>query len=213
VRAAGLAIVFGVAAVLAVSALLPTTQPSDRAALLITEGLAGVGGLIWFALVPRLPFGVSRIFVAGAIAQGVLTIMLGLTGDARSVYFPYYLLPILGTILSGSWRQVATLGALAAAGVVGLAFSAPLSDASRDATAIHLLQVGTVTFIAGATALATDETRRVLAARTAALAVQRDDAFQMAITDELTGLYNRHYMRDVLPVSYTHLTLPTICSV
>ena len=198
VRAAGLAIVFGVAAVLAVTALLPPTRPSDRAALLFTEGLAGIGGLIWFALVPRLAIGTSRIFVAGAISQGVLTIMLGLTGDARSIYFPYYLLPILGTILSGSWRQVAALGGLAAAGVVGLAFSAPLSDPSRDAMVIRLLQVGTVTFIAGATAVATDETRRALAARTATLATQRDDAFQMAITDELTGLYNRHYMRDVL---------------
>src|SRR4029077_16667807 len=37
---------------------------------------------------------------------------------------------------------------------------------------------------------------RTLAARTETLATERDDAFQMAITDELTGLYNRYYMRD-----------------
>jgi diguanylate cyclase (GGDEF)-like protein len=198
VRAAGLAIVFGVGAVLAVSAVLPTTPPGDRVSLLFTAGLTILGGLIWFTLVPRSAFGETRIFVAAAISQAVMIIMLGLTGDSGSIYFAYYLLPILGVILSGNWRQVAGLGALAATGVVGLALSSPLTDAARDITVTRLFQIAAMSFFASATARATGETRRALADRTAALAEQRDDAFAMASTDELTGLYNRHFMRDEL---------------
>lgn len=198
VRAAGLVMVFGVATVIAVNAVLPTTPAADRAGLLFSAGLAALGGVIWFTLVPRSAFGEARVFAAAAISQGVMAIMLGLTGDSRSTYFAYYLLPILGTILTGSRRQVAALGLFAATGLIGLTFASPLSDAARDITVVRLLQVTTVTFLAAATARATGETRRALADRTVALANQRDIAFAMASTDELTGLYNRHYMRDEL---------------
>src|SRR6266851_3896580 len=105
VRAAGLAIVFGVGAVLAVSAILPTTPPADRFSLFFTATLSIVGGIIWFTLVPRSAFGEARIFVAAGISQAVMIVMLGLTGDSGSIYFAYYLLPILGIVLAGSWRQ------------------------------------------------------------------------------------------------------------
>jgi diguanylate cyclase (GGDEF)-like protein len=206
VRAASLAIVFGLAAVLAVNAVLPTTRAADRAGLLFTAGLILIAGTIWFALLPRSVFPQGRVFVAAAIAQGVMVIMLGLTGGAPSMYFPYYLLPVLVMILSGSWPQAAVLGALAGAGVVGLALTDPYSDLIRDMTVTRLFQVGTITFFAAATAMATGETRRALSARTATLAEQRDDAFHMAITDELTGLYNRHYMRDALRRMTAHAT-------
>ena len=198
VRAASFAIVFGLAAVLGVSAVLPTTRSADQAGLLVTAGLVLIAGVVWFGLVPRRAFAQGRMFIAAAIAQGVMTIMLVLTGGPPSLYFPYYLLPILVLILSGSWRQAAVLGTLAAAAVIGLALSVPFTDLIRDVTVTRLFQVVTVTFFAAATARATGETRRMLAARTAALATERDDAFQMAVTDELTGLYNRHYMHDEL---------------
>jgi len=198
VRAAGLAIVFGVGVVLAVSAVLPTTPAADRVSLLFTAALTIVGGVIWFTLVPKSAFGERRIFVAAAISQAVMIVMLGLTGDSGSIYFAYYLLPILGVILSGSWRQVTLLGGLAVAGVVGLALTGPLSDAARDLTVTRAFEVAAMTFFAAATAHATGATRRALADRTATLATQRDDAFALASTDELTGLYNRHYMRNEL---------------
>ena len=204
VRTASLAIVFGLAAVLAVSAVLPTTRSGDRAGLLLTATLVLIAGLIWFSLVPRRAFAQGRMFIAAAIALGVMTIMLGLTGGPPSQFFPYYLLPILVLVLSGSWRQAAVLGTIAAAGVIGLALSAPFTDQIRDITVTRLFQVATMTFFAAATARATGETRRMLAARTAALATERDDAFQMAVTDELTGLYNRHYMRDELKRMTAH---------
>jgi len=198
VRAASLVIVFGVAAVLAVSAVLPTTRGEDRAGLLFTAALALVAGVIWFALLPRHAFESGRIFIACAIAQGVMLIMLGLTGGPQSVYFPYYLLPTLVMILSGDWKQAGVLGALAAAGVIGIAATSPLTGQARDVAVTRLFQVGTIAFFAAATAKATGETRRALAERTAALATQRDDLFQMAVTDQLTGLYNRHYLHDEL---------------
>lgn len=199
VRAASLAIVFGLAAVLAVSAVLPTTPASDRAGLLFTSGLILITGLIWFGLIPRTAFGfVGRIFVAASVAQGVMIIMLGLTGGVPSTYFPYYLLPVLVMILSGSWRHAVALGALAALGIVGLALTGPFTAFVRDVAVTRLFEIATITFFAAATSSATGETRRALAARTEALASQRDDAFQMAVTDELTGLYNRRYMRDEL---------------
>lgn len=198
VRAASIATVFGLAAVLAVSAVLPTTQSVDRAGLLLTAGLIVIAGLIWFAFVPRRVFGDRRIFVAASIAQGVMVLMLGLTGGVPSVYFSYYLLPSLVMILSGSWRQATVLGALAGVGVAGLALSVPFSDLVRDLTVTRLFQIGTITFFTAATAATTGVTRRALSARTATLATERDDAFHMAVTDELTGLYNRHYLRGEL---------------
>jgi len=198
VRAVSLAIVFGSAAVLALSAVLPTTRAADRAGLLFSAGLILVAGVVWFVLVPRRAYEYGRMFIAASIAQGVMVLMLGLTGGVTSVYFPYYLLPVLVLILSGSWRHTTVLGALAAVGVIGMGLSGPFTDVIRDLTLTRVLEIATITFFAAATAMATGETRRTLAARTLTLATQRDDAFQMAVTDELTGLYNRHYMREEL---------------
>jgi diguanylate cyclase (GGDEF)-like protein len=198
VRSASLAIVFGLAAVLALTAFLPTTHAADHAGLLVTAGLIVITGVLWFGFVPQSAFPHGRIFVAASIAQGVLVVMLGITSGSASVYFPFYLLPVLVMILSGSWRQTVIVGALAAAGVIGLALAAPGSDLERDVAVTRLLEIATMTFFSAATALATGETRRTLAARTETLVTERDDAFQMAVTDELTGLYNRHYMRDEL---------------
>ena len=198
VRAASVVIVFGAAAALAVSAVLPTTSAADRAGLLFSAGAVLAAGAAWFALLPHHAFGRRRILVAATIAQGTMLIMLGLTGGPASSYFSYYLLPVLVLILSGSWRQAAGLGLLAGAGIVGLALSTPWTETTRDLTVTRLFQIAMFTFFSLATAIATGDTRRLLAARTAALASERADAFHMAITDELTGLYNRHYMRDEL---------------
>jgi diguanylate cyclase (GGDEF)-like protein len=200
VRGVSIAVVFGLAGVLAISAVLPTTHAVDRIGLLVTSGLIVVAGVIWFAAVPRHVYPNGRILVASSIAQGVMTIMLSLTGGVPSPYFPYYLLPVLVMILSGEPRQTVALGGLAALGVIALALGEPggPTDLIRDLTVTRLFELATITLFAAATAFATGRTREALAERTATLASQRDDAFQMAITDELTGLYNRHYMREEL---------------
>ncbi|MEP7003576.1 MAG: diguanylate cyclase [Chloroflexota bacterium] len=199
VRSVGVAIVFGLAGILAVSAVLPTTHPVDRAGLLFSSGLVIVTGFVWFLVISREVFGRRRMLVACTIAQGVMTIMLGLTGGAPSVFFAYYLVPVLVMILSGNIGQTLVLGTLAATGLVGLALGDPVGgDALRDLTVTRLFELGTITFLAMTTARATGETRWALAARTEMLATERERALQMAVTDELTGLYNRHYLTDEL---------------
>ncbi len=207
VRSASVAIVFGLAGILAVSAILPTTHPVDRAGLLFSSGLVIVTGLVWFLVISREVFGRRRMLVACTIAQGVMTIMLGLTGGAPSVFFAYYLLPVLVMILSGSIRHTLVVGTLAATGLVGLVLADPArGDALRDLTVTRLFELGTITFLAMATARATGVTRRALAERTETLATEREEAFQMAVTDELTGLYNRYYMREELRRMTAHAT-------
>jgi len=207
VRAASMAIVFGLAAVLAVTAVLPTTHPVDRAGLLFTAGLVIIAGVGWFALVSRRAFAAHRILVAASVAQGVMTILLALTGGVPSVFFAYYLLPVLVMILSGSVRDTLVLGGLSAVAIVGLTLSDPAyGDTLRDLAVTRLFELGTVAFFAAATARATGETRRVLAARTETLAGERHAALRMAVTDQLTGLYNRHYMNDELRRMTAHAT-------
>ncbi len=198
VRSASLAIIVGLAAVLGTSAILPTTGAVDRIGLLVTAGLIVVVGVIWSALLLLRLLPQRRIFVAASIAQGVLVVMLGITSGVDSVFFPYYLLPGLVMILSGSWRQTAVVGTLAAAGIIGLALSGVHSDLERDVTVTRLLQIAMMTLFAAATAMITGEGRRTLAARTEVLVTERDGAFHLAVTDQLTGLYNRHYRREEL---------------
>jgi diguanylate cyclase (GGDEF)-like protein len=198
VRSVTLATLFGLAAVLAVTSVLPTTPAVHRAGLLLCAGFLAIAGIIHVALVRRDARGYGRLFVTTAICQGVMVVMLGLTGGVGSPYFSYYLLPVLVLILSGSWRHATVLGALAGVGLIGLEVSVPFTATVRDMAVTRLFQLGTITFFAAATATATGETRRALAARGDTLASQRDDAFHMAATDELTGLYNRHFMREEL---------------
>ena len=198
------AVALGWAAVLAAGALLPTTSTPDRVALLIVAGIILAAGMVLFGFVPRRAADTRLLIAGAAVAQGAMVVAVGMTGGAPSVHFTYYLLPVLLVTLSGSWRASATIGGLAAAGLLGLALSAPLTDVARDLTLTRLGQVVTIALFSAATALVIGATRRALAERTEALISQRDDAFQMAITDELTGLYNRHYMRDELRRMIAH---------
>ena len=69
------------------------------------------------------------------------------------MHFTYYLLPVLLMTLSGSWRASATIGGLAAAGLLGLALSAPLTDVARDLTLTRLGQVVTIALFSAASCL------------------------------------------------------------
>ena len=62
----------------------------------------------------------------------------------------------------------------------------------------RLLELGTITAFACIAASTTGATRRELAARTGTLASETEANFRLAITDPLTGLYNRRFMSDLL---------------
>ena len=200
VRRASVLIVAGLIAALSITAFLPTTPERDRVGLLIGAGTVGASAITWFFLVPRHLFGSYRIFAAALLAQASLLVVLALSGGIVSTQFPYYLLPVLVQIFGGRVRETVVLGAIAALGIVALAVAQDYGGADRSISlaVTRLLEIGTITAFACIAASTTGATRRELAARTGALAGETEATFQLAVTDQLTGLYNRRFMMDEL---------------
>lgn len=190
IRVASQAIVFGLAAIFAALAGLPTTTAADRAALLLTAGLVIVSGLGWFGLVPHGLFGAWRIFVAAAIAQGVLGVLITLTGTASSPYFAFFLLPPLVLIFSGDLRQVGLLATGAAIALIGIALAAA---APAGITVIRLSELAMFAAFGTIGARAFGNTRRTLATRAAVLASAYQAATNTVFKDPATGLPDRRY--------------------
>ena len=201
VRRASVAIVGGLVSALVVTAVLPTTAPPDRSGLLAGAGIILAAALVWFFLVPRTFFGAHRIFAASLLAQASLLAVIALSGGIGSRQFPYYLLPILVQILGGQVGRTVLLGGVAALGIVGMAaVQAGGGDleTARDITVTRLLELATITGFASLAAGTTGGARRELAARTVSLAGETEVNYLLAVTDPLTGLYNRRFMTDEL---------------
>ena len=194
VRRASMIVVLGQGLALLASALLPTTSASDRGGLLIGAGVAGVSGALWFLLVPRGLFGSWRVFVAAAIALSAMLAMLAMTGGLRSLYFPYYLMPLLVMIMAGNRGKTITLGGLAWAGLVGLALLSPESTADVVAGAFALRTIELLAFTFAAAAAS-----RAMGAVWLALSEQTRMIAEQARTDPLTGLGNRVALEEDLP--------------
>jgi diguanylate cyclase (GGDEF)-like protein len=181
--------------VLLAGALLPTTAPADRPGLLLGAGLVGISGALWFLVVPRGLFGAWRVFVGSTVAQVVMLVTLATTGGLRSLYFPYYLLPLLVMVMAGSRDRTLALGAVAGSGLIGLGLAAQngaADDAVRDLFVIRLLQLITFTFATVAASWAMGAIRTALADQARAFADQ-------ARADPLTGLGNRKALDEDLP--------------
>lgn len=191
VRMTSQAIVFGLAAVFAGLAVLPFTAPADRTALLITAALVLATGLGWFGLLPHGLFGTWRIFVASAIAQTVLVVLIVLTGGVDSTFFAFFLIPPLVLILSGDIRQVLTLAALA--GVALLAVAAGQRPVDAETIAVRLVELAAFAGVGALGARAFGDTRRTLATRAAVLATAYQAVTSAAHLDTGTGLPNRRY--------------------
>jgi len=202
VRRASVAIVGGLVVALSVNALLPTTLPTHRAGLLVGAAIVTGSALVWFFLVPRSLFGTHRIFAAAVLAQVSLLAVLALGGGIASPQFPYYLLPVLVQIFGGLARKAMFVGALATVGIIGLAAlqGAGGGDPAviRDFAVTRVLELITITAFASIAAATTGATRRELSARTSTLAGETEANYLLAVTDPLTGLYNRRFMTDEL---------------
>lgn len=195
VRRASVLVVAGQGVSFLVGALLPTTPGPDRTGLLIGAGLVAVAGLVWFLLVPHGWFGDWRVFVACAIAQTVILVVLVRTSGIGSLYFPYYLLPSLVMVMTGERRQTAILGAFAFTALIGLAIlgtNGVPGDAVRDLFAIRALELLTFSAAAIAATRAVGGVVSTIAERSHALSDQ-------ARTDALTGLGNRKLLDEELP--------------
>lgn len=200
VRRASVLIVASLITALSITAFLPTTPEADRLGLLIGAATVAASALVWFFLVPPELFAGHRIFAAAGLAQASLLVVIALSGGLEGRQFPYYLLPVLVQIFGGKIRETVVLGAIAAFGVVGLAtiqdYGGP--EHAFSLAVIRLLELGTITAFASIAAATTGATRRELTLRTGALAGETGANFQLAVTDPLTGLYNRRYMSSVL---------------
>lgn len=197
VRRASVLIVASLIAALSITAFLPTTPDTDRVGLLIGAGTVGASALLWFFIVPHDWFSGHRIFVAALLAQASLLVVLALSGGLAGTQFPYYLLPVLVQIFGGRVRETVVLGAIAALGIVALAITQDHGGPARSFSlaVTRLLELGTITAFASIAASTTGATRRELAARTGSLAGETEANFRLAVTDPLTGLYNRRFSR------------------
>lgn len=192
VRTTGITVVFGIAAVFALEALLPGTTEADRLGLLVTAALVVVTGTIWFALVPQHWFGTARAFVAAVVSQLVLLTMVVLTGGAQSVHVGYLVVPAVVLILSGSVRQILLLGGFTFAGVGLIALSNALAgNPPAEGTSSRLLLLVMLIGTCAAVARATGRHREVTTERAADLADDSVAVMSMAMTDVLTNLPNR----------------------
>ena len=201
VRRASVAIVAGLIGALVVTAVLPSTEPSERSGLFVGAGIVGAASLVWFFLIPRTLFAAHRIFAAALLAQSALLAVLALSGGVGSRQFPYYLLPILVQIFGGQVGRAVLLGSIAGLGIVGMAaVQSGNGDPGtvRDIAVTRLLELATITGFASIAAGTTGGARRELAARTVSLAGETEANYLLAVTDPLTGLYNRRFMTDEL---------------
>jgi diguanylate cyclase (GGDEF)-like protein len=192
VRGTGVAVVFGIAGVFVLNALLPATSTADRQGLLVTAGLVAATGAIWFWLVPNDWFGEHRVFVASMIAELVLLVMVFLTGGVHSQYSGYLVVPAVVLILAGSVSQSLLLGALAFVGVAVLAVtSAVAGQPPGEGATSRLLILVAVIATCAAVAGATGKHRQVTTERAAGLADESVAVLSIAMTDGLTNLPNR----------------------
>ena len=193
VRRASMIVVLGQGLALLASALLPATSASDRAGLLLAAAIVGISGALWFLFVPRGLFGSWRVFIAAAIALSAMFAMQAMTSGLRSLYFPYYLMPLLVMIMAGSRGKTIMLGGLACAGLVGLALLSPEGTADiAGAFALRTIELLAFTFAAAAAS-------RAMGAVWLALSEQTRMIAEQARTDPLTGLGNRVALEEDLP--------------
>jgi len=175
---------------LVATAALPSTPTADRGGLLLGGGLASVVGAVWFLVVPRELFGQWRVFVAALIALVVMLLVLATTGGLASIYFPYYLVPLLVMIMAGSRERTIVLGVAAVAGLMMLA----LAETDREpdlvaAVGVRVIEVATFALASAAASRAMGAVRGALTEQTRLLADQ-------ARTDPMTGLGNRKGLED-----------------
>lgn len=200
VRRASVLIIGSVIAALCITAFLPAAPEVYRMGLLVGAGTVGACALLWFFLVPRDWFSGHRIFAAALLAQASLFVVLALSGGLEGTQFPYYLLPVLVQIFGGRIRDSVILGAIAALGIVVLAITVDHGGSGHafSLAVIRVLELGTITAFASIAAATIGATQRELTSRTGTLASETEANFRLAVTDPLTGLYNRRFMSDIL---------------
>jgi len=190
-----------VAALFAVTGLLPLTQPEHREGILWTALVLFLTTLAWFHIVPPTALGDRRVAVFGLLLQPVVIVLLSLTGGNNSPYLPYFLLPVLVTVYSPHTRHTLVLGGASAVSLVLVALLANRADAPAliaERLATDLIMLVAFVLFTAFVGRALREARASITARAVELADERTSAMELAFTDPLTGLYNRRYADGLL---------------
>ena len=189
-----------VAGFLAIVAALPVTHDDDRLGVLLCSLSLLALSVVWFRVLPARAFGDRRVVVFGLLAQPCVLILLLLTGGTRSEYFAFALLLVTATVFSPRTRHtvIVAIGTAVTLGLVGvLAPAGGPSDVVAD-LGTWLLEVAGFSLIAALIGRTLRESRASIAARADELDALRGRAEALALTDTLTGLYNRRYAGEAL---------------
>jgi len=190
-----------VAALFALTGLLPITRAEHRDGVLWTAAVLLLVTLIWFRVVPTKALGDRRVATFGLLLQPVVLVLLSLTGGNDSPYFPYMLLPVLVTVYSPSTRHTLFIGAISAVTLIVIAVLSHGADARSlltEGLATDLIELLAFVLFTAFAGRALRDARRAITVRAETLAHERTTAMELAFTDTLTGLYNRRYADDLL---------------
>jgi diguanylate cyclase (GGDEF)-like protein len=165
----------GFAALLLLSAALPNALPVSRAGLVLAAGLLVAFTGLWFHALPAPLLGPMRFVVGIAIVQGIAALLLALTGGIGTLYFAYFLLPILATAFAMRVEATVVTGAVAVSAFVTLAvldvFGPSRSRVTVDLALERLLLLVAV-IVMTALIARVQEARRVLRAQADQLSAQ-----------------------------------------
>lgn len=173
VRIATQSAILVVAVFIFATAALPSTPVAHRPGLVATTLALLVFIGVWFHVVPGRAFGREHFAVATAVLQAIGVLLLDATGGATSLYFTFYLLPVLATVFDLRVRTAATTGGVAVLGFLAAWFANPLARGTAedtfDVAIVHLFVLAAIVvlsaLIGGSLGLAraqllVEETRR-----------------------------------------------------
>jgi diguanylate cyclase (GGDEF)-like protein len=186
----------GIAGAFALMTFLPITSSNDRLGVLATAVGFVVLIALWFHVVPTRAFAEHRVFIFTVLVLPIVVMLLVLSGGISSVYFPYLLLPVVITVYSARRWHTPVAAALT---VVSILVIAALTGAGySESTHVNWIGnniVATLVFAAftWVIARALRTARSDQSHRASELARAELDARRLALTDSLTGLFNRHH--------------------
>lgn len=190
-----------VSAFLAITAVLPLTESANRLGVLLTAASVFAVTVIWYLAVPPTALGDRRVVVFAVLVQPCAVVLLAFTGGVSSPYFAYTLLPVLITVYAPRARHTFVV---AVATAISLGVVAAISPSDEPAAIVasrlgnRLLEIAAFVIFTAFVGRGLRTARQALATRATELANERSRAMRLAMSDPLTGLYNRRYSDDVL---------------
>jgi diguanylate cyclase (GGDEF)-like protein len=191
---------FIVAAFLIVTAALPVTHEDDRVGVLLCGVLIFLLSVVWFRILPARAFGDRRVMFFGILAQPCIVVLLAGTGGLGSEYFPFAVLLVVATVFSPRVRHTVVVAAATLASLLVVGLLVPPANAAALVADLgtQLLETTGFALIAAMIGRTLRASRAAIAARADELDDLRGRAEALALTDTLTGLYNRRVADEVL---------------